>query len=189
MKTKHCSKCGIEKELSEFYKHPTAKLGVRPDCKECRRKVSSKFYKENKIKIRQKHNDYYLENKPQCIKRNIKNNRLRARNNLNVRILRNCRSRLYTALKNERKKSSSINLLGCDSAFLKQHLESLFTKEMSWDNYGRGWYGKQEWHIDHIKPCIDFDLSKELEQRECFHYSNLQPLWAKENWSKGNKNR
>ena len=53
---------------------------------------------------------------------------------------------------------------------------------MSWDNHG-------EWHIDHIKPISLFDLTKIEEQQICFHYTNLQPLWAKENISKGGRNR
>ena len=48
---------------------------------------------------------------------------------------------------------------------------------MSWNNYGK-------WHVDHIRPCIDFDLSKPEEQQKCFHYTNLQPLWAEENMRK-----
>jgi hypothetical protein len=58
--------------------------------------------------------------------------------------------------------------------------EKKFKPKMSWNNYGK-------WHIDHIKPCCSFNLSKSEEQRKCFHYSNLQPLWAKENLSKGKK--
>jgi len=51
---------------------------------------------------------------------------------------------------------------------------------MSWGNYG-------EWHIDHIKPISSFDLTNEYELKKAFHYSNTQPLLAKENLSKGNK--
>lgn len=61
---------------------------------------------------------------------------------------------------------------------LKKHLEIKFTKGMSWENYGK-------WHVDHIKPCAKFDLTKESEQRKCFHYTNLQPLWAIDNFKKG----
>lgn len=51
---------------------------------------------------------------------------------------------------------------------------------MSWSNYG-------DWHIDHIIPCAAFDLNDELEQKACFHYTNLQPMWAKENIQKSDK--
>jgi hypothetical protein len=44
---------------------------------------------------------------------------------------------------------------------------------MSWDNYGK--FG---WHLDHIKPCKRFDLTSKDEQKKCFHYTNMQPLWA-----------
>jgi hypothetical protein len=52
---------------------------------------------------------------------------------------------------------------------------------MNWQNYG-------QWHIDHIRPCASFDLKDPIEQAKCFNYTNLQPLWAKENLSKGAKN-
>jgi len=55
-----------------------------------------------------------------------------------------------------------------------------FIAGMSWANYG-------EWHIDHKKPCALFDLRDTDQQRACFHYSNLQPLWAFDNRSKGAK--
>ena len=72
--------------------------------------------------------------------------------------------------------------MGCNIDFLKKYIAKKFTKGMSWDNYGL--YG---WHIDHIKPCSCFDLTKPEQQKLCFHYSNLQPLWAKDNISKSNK--
>ena len=84
------------------------------------------------------------------------------------------------AIKNDIKYFKTTNLIGCTVEQLKQHLESHFKVGMFWSNYGK-------WHIDHIKPCASFDLSKESEQKKCFHYTNLQPLWAKENREKGSK--
>ena len=55
---------------------------------------------------------------------------------------------------------------------------------MSWDNHG---YGDDKWHIDHIKPCSKFDLSIIKNQEMCFNYINLQPLWKKDNFKKGNR--
>ena len=57
------------------------------------------------------------------------------------------------------------------------YLEAKFTEGMTWENHGL-------WHIDHIKPCSSFNLLIEDEHHKCFHYSNLQPLWAKDNLSK-----
>ena len=65
---------------------------------------------------------------------------------------------------------------------LKKHLEKQFQKGMTWNNYGM--YG---WHIDHIIPCSAFNLNLESEQRKCFNYTNLQPLWAIDNIKKGDK--
>jgi len=78
-----------------------------------------------------------------------------------------------------KKSKTSKNLLGCSLEVLKFHLECYFTKGMSWDNYG--YYG---WHIDHIKPCAAFDLTDPEQQKQCFHYTNLQPLWAEDNMKK-----
>ena len=72
----------------------------------------------------------------------------------------------------------SSELLGCTYEQLLDHLSSQFTEGMTWDNYG-------EWHIDHIRPCASFDLLDTEQQRQCFHYTNLQPLWALDNLRKG----
>lgn len=69
-------------------------------------------------------------------------------------------------------------LIGCSHQRLKAHLESQFKPGMTWKNYGK-------WHVDHIRPCASFnDLTEMSQQKDCFHYSNLQPLWASENMSK-----
>jgi len=94
------------------------------------------------------------------------------------------RSRIIQALSKQGtyKKCRTMDIVGCSKEYLKQHLESQFQDGMSWDNYGL--YG---WHIDHIRPCASFDLTDPEQQKECFHYSNLQPLWAEDNLKKGAK--
>ena len=84
------------------------------------------------------------------------------------------------ALKNFKKSKSTETLVGCSFEDLKAHLESQFKDGMNWENYG-------QWHVDHIRPCVSFDLAKKSEQLECFHYTNLQPLWAEENIKKSDK--
>lgn len=89
------------------------------------------------------------------------------------------RKRIVMALKTRgiSKSKSLRELLGCAISDLKAHLEKQFKPGMSWSNHG-------DWHIDHIKPCAAFDLTHVAEQKACFHYSNLQPLWADENMRK-----
>ena len=79
----------------------------------------------------------------------------------------------HGGLKNKR----TLELLGCSVADARIHIESQFSDGMSWENIG-------EWHIDHRRPCASFDLTLESDQKMCFHYTNLQPMWANENISK-----
>ena len=92
------------------------------------------------------------------------------------------RSRLSSVLgrRKTQKSQHTIELLGCSIAQLVQHLENKFKVGMTWDNQGL-------WHVDHIRPCASFDLTDPIQQRECFHYLNLQPLWAEDNMKKGAK--
>jgi len=105
--------------------------------------------------------------------------RERYQEDYNFKLRKRLRSRVRLALKKNLKSDSMLNLLGCSISTLRKHLEKQFRPGMTWDNHTfRGW------HIDHIKPCASFDLSKPEEQRKCFHYTNLQPLWASENMVK-----
>jgi DNA-nicking Smr family endonuclease len=94
-----------------------------------------------------------------------------------AQIIRKLTRRSYRGVK---KPSRSVTLLGCTQAEFRTHLESLFQPGMSHENYG-------EWHIDHIRPLASFDLTQEDQRRASCHYTNLQPLWAKDNLSKGAK--
>jgi hypothetical protein len=96
------------------------------------------------------------------------------------KLISNYRSRIHIALKNNYKISHTLELLGCSLDVLKNHLEKQFKVGMSWKNYGK-------WHVDHILPCASFDLTDPKQQKRCFHYLNLQPLWAKENLIKSDK--
>jgi hypothetical protein len=79
------------------------------------------------------------------------------------------------------KSSCTLDLCGCSLTELMSHLERQFTKGMCWSNHG------QFWQIDHIVPCSHFDLTNPLQQRACFHWSNLRPLRAMTNLSRGNR--
>ena len=96
------------------------------------------------------------------------------------KLISNQRKRASRALKGIVKSNHTLEMIGCSALDLRDYLESKFQDGMSWENYGK--YG---WHIDHIRPCASFDLSDPKQQEECFHYKNLQPLWAKDNLSKG----
>jgi hypothetical protein len=144
----------------EKYKEYTR--NYRKNNKECRKK-SKEYREKNKEKLKEYSKEY-------------------RENNINAIIAGNMRSRVRLALKSNQKSGHTLELLGCSIDHLKKHIEDQFTIGMNWDNYGL--YG---WHIDHIKPCSMFNLELESEQRLCFHWSNLQPLWAEENLSKNNR--
>jgi hypothetical protein len=71
------------------------------------------------------------------------------------------------------------SLIGCSTKQLAKHLESQFSKGMTWDNYGIN-----GWHVDHVIPCAKFDHNDAKQIAQCWHWTNLQPLWAKENLTK-----
>ena len=106
--------------------------------------------------------------------------KLRTETDPQFKIKKVLRSRICKALKAQHtiKNSRTQDLTGCTIQELFNHIESLFTTDMNWENHG-------EWHIDHIKACATYDLTDPEEQKKCFHYTNLQPLWAKDNLKKG----
>ena len=102
----------------------------------------------------------------------------RRRTDPNFKILTILRGRIKDVLKGHSKSDSTINILGCTIEELWIYLESKFTEGMTRQNHGK-------WHVDHIIPCASFDLTKPEQQVKCFHYTNLQPLWALDNLKKG----
>jgi hypothetical protein len=151
--------------------------------KENKEQISNRkqqYRAKNKEKIKEYDKNRYKENKEQIKEYKKKYLKERRNKDIGFRILCNCRKRLYRAVKGINKSAPTRELIGCSVEKLLEHLESQFQEGMTWDNYG-------EWHIDHIKPCALFDFTKEEDQRECFHYTNLQPLWAEDNLRKSDK--
>ncbi len=156
---------------------------------------NKKYHIKNKEFINKKHKKYYQENKEkeslrakEYRKKNLKRQtelhtiytRERRQKDPSFRLLCNLRNRMCDTISKGQKSLSTMFLIGCEIDYLMFHIQEQFTSGMSWDNYG-------DWHMDHIKPCSLFDLSKPSEQRKCFNYSNLQPLWAIDNLRKGSK--
>ena len=164
--TKICTVCNKEKTLDKYFV-AKCKGTIRAACKECTSKNRNEYYQANKTQVNKQTSDYKVA---------------RCKVDPEFKLIRNLRCRLYHALINQKadKFYRTKQLTGCELPFLKGYLESKFTEGMTWENHGN-------WHIDHRIPCCSFDLTTEEEQKKCFHYTNLQPLWAKDNLSKGGK--
>lgn len=92
------------------------------------------------------------------------------------------RNSLNKALRGRIKTGGALDLLGCSLEYFREHIESKWTEGMNWSNRG---IGKGKWHIDHVRPCASFDLTKKNEQKSCFHFLNMVPMWGNLNVSKG----
>lgn len=142
-----------------------------------KRSIKSKLdYKLNRQKYQEKNRKSYIKNKE---KRRIYF-RHRYKTNIQVKLRSLIAGRIIRKLKHD-KSDKTLNLLECSIKYLKEYLESQFLPGMTWDNHS-----KDGWHIDHIIPCASFDLTKEEEQRKCFHYTNLMPRWATTDIAKAN---
>jgi hypothetical protein len=135
------------------------------------------YYADKKANILRHQKIYVADNKIETAEYQKRYQVTRRKLDPGFRVLGALRQRLYRATRGK-KSASTLALLGCAADELKVHLESLFQPGMSWENYGK-------WHVDHRRPCASFDLVDPAQQRECFHYTNLQPLWALDNLQKG----
>lgn len=210
---KVCSKCKEEKPLEEFHKQKGGKYGVNSRCKSCRKayqeankekikKRGKAYYESNKDKIKAYYKAYreankeknkayqkayYKANKDKSkayreANKDKINRKRRERINTDplLRLKNRLRSRTTYAFKSKgyRKNTKTQEILGVNWEVAKEHIERQFKKGMSWDNHG-------EWNIDHIIPLVSANTEEQL-MRLC-HYTNLQPLWAEENFSKSAK--
>lgn len=209
---KVCRKCKQAKPLDQFYARKTAFDGRRGECIECgkaeviaayhkdpeksRVKSLARYYKTGKIWVSENRNrvkmnwdcwiqknygseaEYMRQRRPQIREweRGYKKKKYHSDPIFKLKVW--ARNAVNKILRPGTKFGRSLEYLGCSPEEYKQHLESKFLFGMTWDNHGT------VWHIDHIRPIASFDLSKESDIRTCCHFSNHQPLFAKDNLQK-----
>ncbi len=173
MERKTCTQCGIEKDLSEYYKD---RKYIRSNCKDC--------HNQNKKQNYHKKRDYYIQkmrsydSSQQSKQKRCKRDKKRKKKDPVYKMQCIYRGRLNKALSGWCRSKKTLELLGCSWDELKIHLENQFQDGMTWENHG--YHG---WHVDHIIPLASAKNLAELEK--LCHYTNLQPLWAEDNISKG----
>jgi hypothetical protein len=212
METKICNRCKKEKKCDLFGKDKRNKNGYRSTCNDCRKIESKEYRKKNPEKRKETLKMFYEKNKEKELlrvkiyrnqnaekrkktcKKYVENNRNKVNEyskywkkkerikNPIYKLISNLRERTkdYLNYKKYNKNLHICDIVGCSPEFLKGYLENKFIESMSWENHGL--YG---WHIDHIIP-----LSSAKTEDEVYglcHYTNLQPLWAYDNLSKGDK--
>ena len=188
---KVCTNCKQNKPLSEYYKNKTPiKSGVKyyphSFCKKCHRKKVLERSKipENKRKRQLRdQTEKGRELKRRSYQKYIKSGKLKTWKHMkrktdpSFRLKDNLRRRLNYALKGNKKAESTMKLVGCTGEEAVQWIESQFTDEMTWKNI----------EVDHMIPCKTFNLEDPDQQKSCFHYTNLQPLFKSDNRRKKDK--
>ncbi len=174
---KICISCNKKLELNAFSGNNSTKDKLCSSCKICVRAYSKQLRIKNgwvkKVK----------KEKVLNLKRNREQKKMRMDKDPIFKIKCNTRSLLYNsfkrACKGKYKKSlSTENMLCCSMDFFIKHIENLFSEGMTFENYGL-------WHLDHIKPISNCKTIEDIINYN--HYTNLQPLWAKDNILKSNK--
>lgn len=204
MDKKFCVQCKTAKNLIDFNKNKRQNDGLQTTCKVCQKEYTRKnkehlqiYYNDwlknnwqikslSNKKYRQYHKEYFKSYQKEYRsqesfkkQRNLAEKELRKKSPL-FAIKNNLRRRINSILNGKKKSKSTEKLLGCSYKEFIIYLEQQFTDGMNWENYGL--FG---WHIDHIVPLSSAQNQEQLEK--LCHYTNLQPLWAKDNLSKGSK--
>lgn len=135
-----------------------------------------RYYAKHRAAIRRRKAAYYQTHKDRIRTHYL----VSRRNNPQIAIADRLRGLLTQAIRQGYRASSATEYIGCTLAEFKNYIASLFQPGMSWSNYGR-------WHLDHVKPLCDFDLTNRDQCLQAFHYTNYQPLWAEANLRKNRR--
>jgi len=171
-----CRNCGITKPISEYYNSSFTMCG------ECQKKVVKIYNLNNPDKVKNSKKKWKIDNKESHVRSSVRSTNSRRKKDPVFRLIGNFRRRTMIYLKqmNFKKDSSIFKMIGCTPDEFRKYLEGKFLDGMSWDNYGM--YG---WHVDHIIPISSAKTLEEIKKLS--HYTNFQPLWAKDNREKSNK--
>jgi hypothetical protein len=192
MENKVCTKCGVNKPISEFRNRKDSKDGKRNNCKVCQSNhnklyneanandisISRKvFYDNNQERLLTEKKKNYEENRAVLIKRQSDYDKRKKQTDPIYRLKKNMRTMVGKSLKKKAytKKSQTFEIVGCLQDFFIIYVESLWESWMTWDNYGK-YNGTPNygWDIDHIKPLITGLTEDDIIKLN--HYTNLQPL-------------
>jgi hypothetical protein len=150
-----------------FCKDSKSKDGKQSECKQCKSVKNGKYYKAHPEKR------LYYYSKEDSLRKYHKN-----------KVHQNVARLVRRGLENSIKSQKTFDMLGYSVGELKAHLEKQFLPGMTWDNYGI-----HGWHIDHKTPRskLIYDGPTHPNFKKCWCLENLQPLWAYDNLSKGDK--
>lgn len=183
-KAKQTSPEKVSKWRKTSYENEKERRHKDPELKKERVAFSRSWAQRNPDRVRELDRNRW--SKPETKKKRYTYVKKRKEKDLAFHIKENARSRAHGLLKqalenNIIKHCNTSDFFGCSLEYLAEHLRAQYKPGMTDKNYGT------EWHLDHIKPCSLFDQTDEKQFLECWHYSNLQPLWAAENLAKSDK--
>lgn len=142
-----------------------------------------KFSAESKLKMRESAQRRYRENPDHLRKcreaRSVLPPEEKAARIATRALLKRLISRILKAT-GKKKNIPSELLVGYTKDELRQHIESQFTGEMSWEN-------RNSFHIDHIKPVAQFFREGIYDPAIINALDNLRPLSPEENMAKSDK--
>ena len=165
-----CLMCRVQYCVDNKEKIATREAQYRVDNKASCGKYAAQYYADNKEKFAQ-----YRENNKEKLDKYYA--QYRKDNPIPV-FVRSSLNRIIGNWKGGRSKAEE--LCGYTIEQLKKRIEFNFKDGMNWENRG-------EWHIDHKKPVARFIAQGITDPAIINALSNLQPLWASDNQSKGAK--